>query len=504
MSDAMCIPRGDVHVVRDEDTHVLFHPPSLTFFKVNRATADLMRDYVGDMLVRALCQKYGATSEEMQGFFRGIKGQIDAALFDHRAKMEEQEKKRREDIQERTGKEHPRILERLTLNISNDCNLRCRYCYANAGAYGNQRGLMKAETALRAIDAVYEYFDGVDTIQFFGGEPALNVPVMKAVCEYIESLHKQKKIKYLPGFALVTNGTILTDALMEAIKIHKIGATVSVDGPPSVNDAVRVYRDGRGSYEKIVRFIKKLQQESEAHIGIEATYSRVHIEQGISMPMLMDFFYEELDIRSPHIPPVGAPADPSLSLHPEYSEQTYQTYADAVSHTVWTATTERWRSFSLGERRIRGLVKRPVLRYICPASGMGTLSISSEGDLYPCFMFIGKPQFKMGSIFDSFFSNPRFHQVNQLFELNTKDRREDCRTCWVRGLCNGCLGGIYDETGSIFEVPKSHCDLNKAMAERALIELARVRSEPEKWNSLVETMTKWPERTEKVMVQAEE
>jgi len=124
MTNALSIPRGDLHVVRDEDTCVLFHPPSLTFFKVNRATADLMGDYAGGTPVRELCQKYNAPSEEMEGFFRGIAGQIEAALSEHRAKMEEQEKKRKEHIQERSGKEHPLILNRLTLNVSNDCNLR--------------------------------------------------------------------------------------------------------------------------------------------------------------------------------------------------------------------------------------------------------------------------------------------------------------------------------------------------------------------------------------------
>ena len=138
------------------------------------------------------------------------------------------------------------------------------------------------------------------------------------------------------------------------------------------------------------------------------------------MPELMDFFYEELDIRSPHIPPVGAPADPALALYPDYEEQTNRTYADAVSHTIWSATTESRRSFSLGERQIQTLVHRREISYICPASGTATLSISAEGDIYPCFMFIDKEAFKMGNVFEEGFSDPRFEQINALFESNAK------------------------------------------------------------------------------------
>ena len=110
----------------------------------------------------------------------------------------------------------------------------------------------------------------------------------------------------------------------------------------------------------------------------------------------------------------------------------------------------------------------------------------------------------MGNVFEAGFSDPRFEQVNARFEANAKGKRSDCRVCWVRGLCSGCLGANYSDTGSIFEVPESHCALVKAMAERTLVELARVRSQVEQWEKLVENMTKWPERVEKEEGKGEE
>lgn len=210
----------------------------------------------------------------------------------------------------------------------------------------------------------------------------------------------------------------------------------------------------------------------------------MHLEQGISMVDLLDFFADELDIRSPHIPPVGAPADPMLALYPDYTEQAHQIYADAVTHTIWSATTDHWRSLSLAGRKVRSLAQKKRMPFICPASGTGTLSLAANGDIYPCFMFVGKPEFRMGNVLNGGLSGSGFDRVNQMFQSNAKEKRDDCRECWARRLCSGCLGANYNETGSIFEVPEHHCGHVKAMGERALVELSKVRRQPKAWKKL--------------------
>ena len=131
---------------------------------------------------------------------------------------------------------------------------------------------------------------------------------------------------------------------------------------------------------------------------------------------------------------------------------------------------------------------------ICPASGTATMSIAANGDIYPCFMFVGQAEFRMGTVLNGGFGGASFERVDGMFQANVKAKREDCRWCWARGLCSGCLGANCSETGSIFAVPEHHCGRVKAMGERALVELARVKREPAKWEKLVANMTHWPKR----------
>lgn len=487
--EATILPKEDLHVVSQDKEQVLFHVPTFSFFTINPPAARFLRAYTGGLPLQDCRDQCGVTQRQVEGLFASLLKQLDREMADFRESM----KKREEKLKERPCQ--GRALERLTLNVSNDCNLRCRYCYAGGGAYGMDRSLMTPEVALRAIDAVYAHFKVLSGIQFFGGEPGLNVPVIRVVCEYTQQLHKDGRIAHPPGYGMVTNGTVHSPEFLDAIKQYKIGATVSLDGPPKVNDAVRVYHSGGGTFERITSFIRTLQEREDTWVGVEGTYTRAHLEQGVSMVDLMDFFADELKVRSPHIPPVGAPADPALALHPKYTAQAEQSYADAVTHTIRSATTNHWRSLSLAERQVQGLAKKQGRRFICPASGTATLSIAANGDIYPCFMFVGKPEFRMGSVLNGGFSSPGFERVDEMFQANAKHKRVDCRACWAQGLCGGCLGANCNETGSIFDVPTHHCGHVKAMAERTLIELAKVKKEPKAWKKLVENMNYWPQRS---------
>ena len=230
------IPAEELHVVSQDGDHVLFHVPTFNFFAVNEVTWDLLRDYEAGLPLPVCREKYGACQEEVEALFLSIRQQIEREMAEFR-----------ESLQKRQGAEKERacgkVLNRLTLNVSNDCNLRCRYCYAGGGAYGMDRSLMTGEVALRAVDAVYEHFEGLGGVQFFGGEPGLNVPVIRAVCEYTQKLHREGKIERLPGYGMVTNGTVHSRQFLEVIREFRIGVTVSLDGPAEVNDVVRLYRN---------------------------------------------------------------------------------------------------------------------------------------------------------------------------------------------------------------------------------------------------------------------
>lgn len=99
----------------------------------------------------------------------------------------------------------PQFLERLVLIVTTECNLRCRYCYADGGSYGMPSQPMSVEVALQTIRWAEAFLNGIGVIQFFGGEPSLNPRVIRAACEHLE----RSSFAVRPGYGIVTNGVYL-------------------------------------------------------------------------------------------------------------------------------------------------------------------------------------------------------------------------------------------------------------------------------------------------------
>src|SRR6266566_5370594 len=97
-------------------------------------------------------------------------------------------------------------LGRLTINIANACNLWCSYCYADHGQYHAPSSLMQPDTAVAIVTKCLGLYDNIRLIQFFGGEPLLNIEAIEAVCQYLNS-----RGDAIPRFVATTNGTLLND-----------------------------------------------------------------------------------------------------------------------------------------------------------------------------------------------------------------------------------------------------------------------------------------------------
>lgn len=90
-----------------------------------------------------------------------------------------------------------RTIERITLHVSNDCNLKCKYCYANGGNYNQSRSLMTIDTARNFVNFCINQFDRIDKIIFFGGEPMLNLNAMNFICKKFKEYYSLSPV--LPG-----------------------------------------------------------------------------------------------------------------------------------------------------------------------------------------------------------------------------------------------------------------------------------------------------------------
>ena len=150
------------------------------------------------------------------------------------------------------------VVKALCLHIAHDCNLACKYCFAEEGEYKGHRELMSYEVGKQALDFLIASSGNRKNLEvdFFGGEPLMNFQVVKDLVKYgreQEVLHNKKF-----RFTLTTNGIQLDDEVMEFANKEMSNVVLSIDGRKEVNDRMRPSRNGKGSYELIVPKFKKL------------------------------------------------------------------------------------------------------------------------------------------------------------------------------------------------------------------------------------------------------
>ena len=118
------------------------------------------------------------------------------------------------------GDESESYIKALCLNVIHDCNLRCKYCFADEGEYKGCRKPMSAEVGKRAIDYVLENSGNIKNIEvdLFGGEPLMVFDTIKEIVDYAKEKDKlyNKNIR----FTMTTNATLLNDEIIFKLSLN--------------------------------------------------------------------------------------------------------------------------------------------------------------------------------------------------------------------------------------------------------------------------------------------
>ena len=155
-------------------------------------------------------------------------------------------------------KERKTVVKALCLHIAHDCNLACKYCFAEEGEYHGRRALMSFEVGKKALDFLIANSGNRQNLEvdFFGGEPLMNWQVVKELVVYGREQEKLYNKHF--RFTVTTNGVLLNDEIQEFINREMDNVVLSLDGRKEVNDRMRPFRNGKGSYDLIVPKFKKL------------------------------------------------------------------------------------------------------------------------------------------------------------------------------------------------------------------------------------------------------
>lgn len=342
----------------------------------------------------------------------------------------------------------------LVLMVEQGCNLNCTYCYGESGEYNN-KGKMTFKVAKDAVDFLIKHCGTRKSVYiiFFGGEPLLNLKLIREIVEYAEKLQEDTGI-YI-GKSMTTNGTLLTEEITEYCLEKKIGIKISIDGPEEINDRCRCYKDGRGSYQDILKNTYKLRKEGM--ISARATVT----------PFCLDENYIENSLKKEGFVNVGSAFATELLSDEDYL-RIYKHYTDDFEYIKDLVRNEKYQEIKEKHIRYWGylfLIHKSVMSQFNCGTGRNMYAVDINGDLYPCQRFVGKQEYKLGDIYNG--ASGRKDFLDKI-EVNSKFRKK-CSKCWIKNLCLGkCPYTALVATGKVYEQSDIVCTLEKALYENAI------------------------------------
>lgn len=173
-------------------------------------------------------------------------------------------------------------ISKIVLNMSNKCNLKCKYCYADGGKYASKKDeLMSVEIFESIIEEILgEGVSRIGIVSFFGGEPLINYPLIKrGITLFNEKLE-------IGNYEIVTNGWYLDEEMLKFFKEHNVKLAISIDGPQDITDFLR----GKGSYAKVMQGLETAKRINYNKIECSATYTKCHEELGYTYNDINGFF----------------------------------------------------------------------------------------------------------------------------------------------------------------------------------------------------------------------
>ncbi|MDA8145243.1 MAG: thioether cross-link-forming SCIFF peptide maturase [Thermaerobacter sp.] len=347
----------------------------------------------------------------------------------------------------------PPGVKALCLNVAHDCNLHCRYCFAAGGSFGGHRELMPAAVGQAAVDFLLASCGAVRhlEIDFFGGEPLLNLPVVREVLAYARRRGEEAGKEF--RFTLTTNGTLLDRDTADFLRREGVSLVLSLDGRPEVNDRMR----GRGSYDRVVpRLQEAVRLGPDYHV--RGTYTRHNLDFAADVRHLADLGFDRISVE----PAVGDRAT-GLSLAEgdlASAEAEYERLAE-----LWLERRAQGRPFSFfhfeldpGEgpclaKRVRG----------CGA-GQQYLAVAPDGALYPCHQFVGREAYRLGDVRRGIERPAVAASLSGAHAL----AKADCRGCWARFLCGGGCHATVVDAGELTRPDPVACALQRKRLECAL------------------------------------
>jgi uncharacterized protein len=319
---------------------------------------------------------------------------------------------------------------------------------------------MTEDTALRAVDCFWEGSGRLQELNltFFGGEPFLNLPLMRTVAAHCQEKSREtgKKI----ALSVVTNGTLLDAAALQFVRDHRVGVQISIDGPSSVHNRNRPCADGSGSHGAVMAGMRRLRASGRGHIPARVTVAR----GGDDIAEVFRYLTRE-GFSSVHVEPDLGGGCEGAGLDTGEIDALIRQEEQVASLLVDMVGQGRHANYHGLVRHVRDTRVVHERRHFYCGAGRGLICASSEGEWYPCHRFTGIKEYCLGTV-DTGINHERRVPFNSLHV----DKRPGCRECWARYFCGGgCWSHAHNAHGGIERPDEERaCRLTRRQIELAM------------------------------------
>lgn len=371
-------------------------------------------------------------------------------------------------------------IKSININISETCNLSCRYCFAQEGEYGKINKRMTSERLKSIIDKATRCIGPNKklNIVLFGGEPLLRRDLVIEAIQYADFIKKRMNIDIIVD--IFTNGTLIDQEIINMIKDNSnVRILLSLDGTPNVNNHNRKMKNGELLSEIIENKIDLFQSLPYDRIVVRATITDNTADLVTKSKYFLSLGFRNIVydvaycINHPNIPDSNILLDGiKRELH------------QLANYMITRIKNHEYCSINLiSEQMSQILMNNPeaTSTYVeaCPA-GRHYLAIDTNGDIYPCHFFVGIPNYQIGTI-----DADGIVQTNMSYQNGTLDLRKNvfgnCSECSLVNICEGpCPYKQLVLYPKRKEVSNSFCDLLRNRYIEGLRVLATIYQK-DKW-----------------------
>jgi len=348
------------------------------------------------------------------------------------------------------------------------CNLKCKYCFAHSGTYGNNtmKELFLFDDYVEIFESALKQFGGINAISFFGGEPLLNFDEIKKFVVYMHQKYDNKKI---PFMAIASNGIIMNQEIKNFLIKYDIGFCTSLDGPKELNDLNRVGPNIKSVYDKVVDTMNSLA-DATIRKSIQFTFNKEHLINYKKEDIIIWIKeFENLNIEGYEVVAVTSDDENcKIDLENPIIFNNYIQLCNDISN------------YCLQAIRSGNLVPMPkifasLLLHIIKkvyqedCSAGFSFSVSPDKIAFPCHVCADDMEY--GIEFTDFFreeveNNEKYQMVDKI----TRENIEECKSCIAKNVCSYNCKGLTCRNS--YKIPKERCVMMQIFTERVIVFLA--------------------------------